>query len=89
MDVVVETGPPVSELRVVLGIGVNLVKSTLHASHRLAVGESLKEGSELNSGVTDRGVALDGIGRLGTLVGNVLSVALVVWELVQLDTMVW
>lgn len=78
MGVVVELGPPVSELGIVLGIVVDLVEGGLHTVHGLAVGESLKEGSELNSGVTDRGVALDGIGRLGTLVGNVLSVALVV-----------
>ena len=78
MNVVVETGPPVSELRVVLGIGVDLVESTLHAIHGLAIGESLNEGSELNSGVVNLGLGLESIGRLGTLSGNVLSVLLVV-----------
>jgi len=78
MDVVVEAGPPVSELRVVLGIGVDLVESTLHTAHGLAVGESLNEGSELNSGVVDLGLGLESIGRLGTLANDVLGVLLVV-----------
>jgi len=78
VSVVVELGPPVSELRVVLGILVDLVESILHASHGLAVGESLNEGSELESSVRDGRVGLESIGRLGTLVGDVLGVRLVV-----------
>ena len=79
MDVVVETGPPVSELRVVLGIGVDLVESTLHASHRLAVGESLNKSSELDSSVVNLGLGLESIGRLGALANDVLGVLLVVY----------
>lgn len=78
VSVIVELGPPLSELLVVLSIGIDLVESILHSLHRLAVGESLNECSELNSGVGDVGVALESTGRLGTLVGNVLGVRLVV-----------
>lgn len=78
VNIVVEAGPPVSELRVVLGISVDLLESLLHTVHGLAVGESLNEGSELDGGIGDRWVALDSIGRLGTLLGDNLSVLLVV-----------
>jgi uncharacterized membrane protein len=86
VSVVVELGPPVSELRVILGIVVDLVESGLHTVHGLAVGESLKESSELNSGVADRGVALEGIGGLGTLGGDVLGVTLVVLKSAWLES---
>jgi hypothetical protein len=78
VSVVVELGPPLSKLLVVLSVGVDLVKSILHSLHRLAVGESLNEGSELDGSVGNVGVALDGLGRLGTLVCDVLGVRLVV-----------
>jgi hypothetical protein len=85
VSVVVELGPPLRELLVVLGISVDLVKRILHAVHGLAVGESLEESSELNGSVRDCGVALEGVGGLGTLVGDVLGVLLVgflsAWDL--------
>lgn len=62
MHVVVEGGEPLAEFRVVLNVGVNLVKSREDVVERLAVGESLEKGSELNSGVAD-----------GRVVGNGLS----------------
>lgn len=62
VHVVVEGGEPLAEFRVVLSVGVNLVQSREDVVERLAVGESLEKGSELNSGVAD-----------GRVVGNGLS----------------
>jgi hypothetical protein len=42
VSVVVELGPPLRELLVVLGISVDLIERVLHAIHGLAVGESLE-----------------------------------------------
>lgn len=78
MHVVVEGSEPFAELRVVLNVGVDLVESRENIIERLAVGESLEKGSELDSRVADGRVVGNGLGRLGALVGNVLSVTSVV-----------
>ena len=82
-NVVVELAEPVSELRVVLSISVDLVESTDDVVHRLAVGESLEKRSELNGSVRDSGVGLELLGGVGTLVGNVLGVAVVLLKSVK------
>lgn len=80
VHVVVESGEPFAELRVVLNVGVDLVESRKDVVERLAVGKSFEKGSELDSGVAHGRVVGNGLGRLGALVGNVLSVTSVVLE---------
>jgi hypothetical protein len=82
-DKLVEVGEPVSEVRVVLGVGVDLVESLDDVVHGLSVGESLEESSELESRVGDSGVRLELVGSVGALVGDVLGVAVVVLESVE------
>lgn len=77
VGVLVDSGEPVSQLGVVLGVGVDLVESIGDAVHRLAIGESLENLSEVVGGTGDSRVRLDVLGSVDSLVGNVLGVALV------------
>lgn len=80
VDVVVDVRPPLAELGVVLGVGVDLVHGVGDTVHGLSVGESLEEVTELPSGISDSPVRLELLGGVGALVGNVLGVALVVLQ---------
>lgn len=83
VDVVVEFVVPLSQLGVVGRVGVHGIDRVHQGLHRLVVGESLEQGSELQgSGFVGR-VGGDLGSRIATVGGDVLGVTLVVFSLVK------
>ena len=83
VDVVVQLVVPLPQLGIVGRVGVHVIDRVHQRLHRLVVGESLEQSSELqSSGLVSRVVGNLG-GRVTTVVGDVLGVTLVVLGLVK------
>ena len=75
--------PPLSELGVVLSIGVETIDGIKDGLHRGVVGKSLEEDSELHLGILVGRVGSDSESLVGTLAGDVLCSALVLLSYVK------
>ena len=83
VNVVVQLVVPLPQLGIVGRIGVHVIDRVHQGLHRLVVGESLEQSSELQSSGLVRRVVGNLGGRVATVVGDVLGVTLVVLSLIK------